>query len=242
MPYQATDRISRGLRWTSGALLVAGVGLVVVGIGWTRSAEDLLTFSTVAALAFGLPAASAALLALWLDHIADRLERHLSEPLALAQPGEANTNPFREPIRRYLLAIAVVGAAWALRTAIDNVLPVQAPFITFYLAVAIAGWLGGIGPAVVATVLSAAIAWRFYIGPAGLQEPADLGRYVLLGLFVFVCVSIGAMTAALHAALARTQQLVDELRACQKRLSSFEASGVPPTASPPGSDELPPKS
>lgn len=223
MPHLATDRVSRGLRWTSGAFLVAGVGLVVAGIGWTRSADELLMFSTVAALAFGLPAASAALLALWLDHIADRLEQHLTAPTgAGVGPGEANANPFREPLRRYLLAFALVGAAWALRSALDGVVPIKAPLITFYLAVAVAGWLGGIGPAVVATVLSAAVAWRYYVGPAEFLGPSDLGSYVLIGLFVFVCVGIGAMAAALHAALARIQQLAGELRACRTRLASIE--------------------
>ncbi|MCC7326136.1 MAG: DUF4118 domain-containing protein [Burkholderiales bacterium] len=225
------------MRWTAGAFLIAGVGLVIAGIGWTRSVDELLTFSTVAALAFGLPAATAALLAMWLDHIADRLERHLTPPsVSLARPGEANANPFREPLRRYLLAVALVAVAWALRSALDGVVLAQVPFISFYLAVGIAGWLGGIGPAVVATVLSATIAWRFYVQPAVLPGPEDLGSYVLVGLFVFVCVCIGAVSAALHAALARVQQLADELRECRTQLALVDQAADMAPASSAGPD------
>ena len=53
--------------------------------------------------------------------------------------------------------------AWAARASLDAVIGQQAPFITFYVAVVAAGWLGGFGPAAVATFASLLIAWFFFL-------------------------------------------------------------------------------
>lgn len=228
MPHLATDRISRGLRWTGTLLLAAGVVLVVGAIGWTQSADALIAASIVSVLAFGLPGAAAFGLAYWFEYVADRLEQSAAAPRvenATAHP----ENPFREPLRRYALAVAVVAVAWAARAGLDTFIPQQVPFITFYLAVAVAGWLGGFGPAALATALSLAITWALYLSSAVVAPQPDLGRFVVLGLFVFVCLGIAAITAALHAALARTQQLADELRR-QMRSDAGDAQAPRPLA------------
>ena len=235
MPHLATDRISRGLRWAGTGLLVAGAALIVVGIGWTRSPDALITISAIAALAFGLPGAAAFGLAFWLEHTADQLERGEADDVvhtysALAPP---ERNPFREPLRRYAIAIVAVALAWAARGALDHFIPNQAPFVTFFLAVAVAGWLGGFGPAALATLLSLIIAWRFYVAAVIDAPVPELGRFVLLGLFVFVCLGIAAITAALHAALERTQQLAEELRRQKNELTATAARASAPGDSDP---------
>src|SRR4030095_15078451 len=96
--------------------------------------------------------------------------------------------------RRYAIARAVVLVAWFLRFVLDAYIPNQVPFITFYLAVAVAGWAGGFGPAAFATFLSLLIAGAFYVTPDLRSAAPDLGRFVLLGPFVLVCLGIGAIT------------------------------------------------
>ena len=59
---------------------------------------------------------------------------------------------------RYGLAIALIGFAAALRVALNPVWGVGLPYITFYPAVMLAAWLGGLGPGLVATALSALLA------------------------------------------------------------------------------------
>src|SRR5664279_2943404 len=122
MPHLATDRISRGLRWAGTLLLAAGVVLVVGAIGWTQSADALIAASIVSVLAFGLPGAAAFGLAYWFEYVADRLEQSAAAPRvesATAHP----ENPFREPQRRYALAVAVVAVAWAARARLDTFIP-----------------------------------------------------------------------------------------------------------------------
>lgn len=207
MPHTATDRVSRGLRWAGSLLFAGGMALVVIGIAFTATADALVTAAVVAALACGLPGAAAFGFALWLEHEADRIER---QPDAALVPG-GTRHPFREPLRRYAIAVAAVGVAWGARVLLDQIAPGQVPFITYFLAVIVAGWFGGFGPAALATLLSLVITWLLYMPGVFVTAGAEVGRFVILGLFVMVCLGIAAITAALHAALERTQQLTREL-------------------------------
>lgn len=224
MPHLATDRISRGLRWAGTALLLAGVMLIVAGIGWTQSADALIMASAVAVLAFGLPGAAAFGLAFWLQHTADRLEQVAPTNAAtLADAASsAGRNPFREPLRRYAVAIVTVAVAWTARVGLDAFLPHEVPFITYFLAVAVAGWLGGFGPAALATLLSLVLTWYAYVMPEMGASPPALHRFVALGLFVFVCLGLATITAALHAALDRTQHLAALTRRQNDLLAASE--------------------
>ena len=224
MPHLATDRISRGLRWAGTGLLLAGVLLIVAGIGWTQSVDALIMASAVAVLAFGLPGAAAFGLAFWLEHTADRLEQLAPANAATLPVGalSASGNPFREPLRRYAVAIVAVAAAWAARAGLDTFLPHEVPFITYYLAVAVAGWLGGFGPAALSTLLSLVLTWYSYVMPEMSASTREFHRFVVLGLFVFVCLGLAAITAALHAALYRTQQLAALTRRQKDLLAASE--------------------
>lgn len=222
MPHLATDRISRGLRWAGTSLLVLAALLVIFAIGWTHSADALVTASAVACFALGAPGAAAFAMALWLEHAADRIER---QPIARLQLQLAERNPFREPVRRYAIAVGTVAAAWGARYLLDFIAPGQVPLITFFLAVMVAGWSGGFGPAALATLLSLVIVGQLYVFPAQYLRAPDLGRFVVLGLFVLVCLGIAAFAAALHAALDRTQQLARRVR----ELEEQARRALPPT-------------
>ncbi len=196
MPFIAMDRITRGLRWAGGALLLVAVALVVAGIGWTRSADALITFATIAALAFALPGFLAFGLSYWLDNAAERLlapHPGTTEAESAASVRPTNANPFRESWSGYAIAVAAVLLAWGARAALDPVIPQQTPFITFYLAVVVAGWLGGFGPAALATLLSLLTAWFFFIGASSRFPLGNPGVATVLGLFTFVCLGIGAI-------------------------------------------------
>src|SRR6185436_18011254 len=143
MPRVATERVARGLQWTGAGLLVAGVLVVVGGIGLTQTVDALVTASAIAVLAFGLPGAAAFGLAFWLDHVSEALENARTGASRPAQQAADGRNPFREPWHVYAIAVVAVLVAWGIRAALDVYIPNQVPFITFYLAVAVAGWAGG---------------------------------------------------------------------------------------------------
>lgn len=238
MPHTATDRVSRGLRWAGSLLLAGGMALVVVGIAFTRTADALVTASVVAALACGLPGAAAFGFALWLEHEADRIERGPGESRAAGEPAR---NPFREPLRLYAIAVLAVGAAWGARLLLDRIAPGQVPFLTYFLAVIVAGWFGGFGPATLATLLSLVITWLLYMPGVYFATASDAGRFVILGLFVMVCLGISAITAALHAALERTHQLSQELARARRDGASSVTTDTAMGVVPIRRDERPPQ-
>jgi PAS domain S-box-containing protein len=69
----------------------------------------------------------------------------------------------------YLAAVVAVGLMVALRLLLEPVLRYELPFITLFLAVFVAAWVGGLGPALVATVLGA-LAGLFLFFPAGFSS------------------------------------------------------------------------
>ena len=84
---------------------------------------------------------------------------------------------------RYIVAVALIGAALLLRYALRNWLGPNVPYLQFFPAILIAAWYGGLGPGVVATATASLAAMYFFLPPAGLAvgQPGDL---VSLSLFV----------------------------------------------------------
>jgi PAS domain S-box-containing protein len=199
-----TDRVARGLFILGTGFLIGG-GLMVVGaIALTTTIEALVSSASIAALAFGLPGAAAFGLAFWLEHAAERAEQRAISALQPVAVPEAHVG---EALRRYGLAVLAVLFAWAFRMWLDLYVPGEVPFITFFLAVVFAGWIGGFGPAALATIFSAIIVGALYVRPGA---GADVGRIMLLGIFVLVCIGIAAMVSSLYEALGRTRQLAQQ--------------------------------
>jgi PAS domain S-box-containing protein len=103
----------------------------------------------------------------------------------------------RRTLSRYALAVLIVGIA----TLIQAVLPPTLPSVVSYPAVFLAAWLGGLGPGLLATFLSA-LAIAYYLPPdfsLAIADPRDQ-----LDLVVFVVLS-----GALVLGLVRLRQALD---------------------------------
>lgn len=87
-------------------------------------------------------------------------------------------------VRLYLLVAGVVGAAAALRWALEPLLGTGGVFITYYLAVATAALVGGVRAGLMATVLSALAAVLLFAEPRGSLIAVRHSDWVALGLFV----------------------------------------------------------
>ena len=101
----------------------------------------------------------------------------------------------RAPVATYVWTLVAVAAAAGLRQLIDPWLGDHLPFVTFFVAVAVAAWLGGIGPGLLATGAGFLLALYLFIEPRytfearGTQQIVGLLLYVLVGL---VLVGLGA--------------------------------------------------
>jgi len=87
---------------------------------------------------------------------------------------------------RYGVAVVVVALAFALRELLAPILLERAVFLYFVPAILIAAAVGGVGPGLLATALSAALVFFIVIGPAG-YSPAlvlDTTAFTIIGIGV----------------------------------------------------------
>lgn len=68
-------------------------------------------------------------------------------------------------LKSYGIAVVAVGVATALRLLINPWITLETPFLTYFLAVLLAAWLGGLGPGLFSALLSTVTASYFFIPP-----------------------------------------------------------------------------
>jgi PAS domain S-box-containing protein len=117
----------------------------------------------------------------------------------------------RTLLLRYGSAPLLVLAALAARLALDPLLGQRAPRATFYAAIVVAAWYGGLGPALCTLALGFVAVLYFYFWPphavlltgAGGIEEVSLAMYVAVGLIIALLmdsVQTGRQRAAQRAA------------------------------------------
>jgi PAS domain S-box-containing protein len=117
--------------------------------------------------------------------------------------------PRRRPIAPYLVAVAITGAALALRVLLEPLWGTAAPFVLLFPAVLLSAWIGGFGPGALATVGAALGVTYFWVEPYRAWKIAAPADAVLLGLFVLAGVGASLVTEALTRARARLDALLD---------------------------------
>jgi K+-sensing histidine kinase KdpD len=127
-----------------------------------------------------------------------------SKPTVVAQ-GNRIGLPIEHLSRvRYAFAVLAVLLAVLLRLPFSTVLGLTVPFLTFFPAVIASAWVGGVGPGLLTTVLSALTAELLYVDPVWsirIERAADA-----IGLALFLCVGafISWVTGKLRASEERT--------------------------------------
>jgi len=106
-----------------------------------------------------------------------------------------------------VVAIGLVAIAATLRLAADPWLGVSVPYLFFYPAIMIAAILGGVGPGVLATGLSAFTSVYLYLGPTGSMMVRETGDIVALILFVLNGILMSRVGGIARRARAREQEL-----------------------------------
>lgn len=124
----------------------------------------------------------------------------------------------------YGFGLLAFAAALGARLLLAPVLPpVGFPFLTFFPAVLLAAFVGGLGPGLMVTALSTAAANWFFMPPFGAFGLASAADGIALGFFVAVqlvnCIVIHLMRTSL-AQVKREQARVAELSAARARLAT----------------------
>jgi signal transduction histidine kinase len=117
-----------------------------------------------------------------------------------------NLRPGQAPLLVRLGFAALVTAAAALgRLAMTRLVGERIPFHTFYAAILLSAWYGGLWPGVACTLLSAGLVVFFWLEPVYEFAIADVGEGVALLVFGGTGVAISAAHESLHRAMARLQ-------------------------------------
>src|SRR6478672_10346044 len=203
-------QIARGLTWIGAAFVVAGAAVIVWAVFRTTGVDDLVVALTVAGLGLGLPAIVAFVVAWILNSLGHEG----------AEAADQEAEPDATPTARMDLASVALGygvavfasaAAWALRAALDPLLGNQVAYAPLLLSVAFAAWFGGLGPAVLATILGGLVAWYAYLNPNEHFGALSIQDSVQLGLYGVAALCIGGIASALRAARERAQSLAREV-------------------------------
>jgi PAS domain S-box-containing protein len=229
MAYQSdVQRITRALNWIGAGALGCGITVVVWALWWTRGVDDFRTAVIVAALGFGLPSLVALTLAWLLDPLLDADRVGVAAPV-LGPAGSDQGFPHRfgfydwPAIFRYLAAFVAVGLSAGLRIWLHPVLGDSVPYITFFLGVALAAWIGGFGPSALAVALSIVIAWHWTLQGSSDLPPYQLAQVVSIGVFAATALAIGVITAAMRATAAEAERLSAVTQFRNAELQSIEA-------------------
>jgi PAS domain S-box-containing protein len=118
----------------------------------------------------------------------------------------------RGALQRYLCSLAAVLLGVLLRIPFWNVLSGEVPFITFFPGVIVAAWLGGFGPGMLATGLSAVTAMYFFMAPQQTWYLVHASDSVSLIIFLAVGSFITWISALLQRSLQRFRSTLESIR------------------------------
>ena len=126
----------------------------------------------------------------------------------LRSPGSVASSP----LTRYGVTVAAVAAAMLARWLLDPLLGDHHPFATFFAAVAVASWVGGLRTALLATALGFVLAAVFFVPPRlsvlGTSGPHLIG----LGMYFVVCLTFAGFGEAMRVARRREAGQKERLR------------------------------
>ena len=107
---------------------------------------------------------------------------------------------------RYGSVLVAAILATLLRMWLDPLLGDQVPFTTYFAAIMFVAWYAGLGPSLMAIVLSVLLGSYFFLEPRGSLAIHDLEHQVSVGLFVAVGLFIALLTELRRREIARRKR------------------------------------
>jgi len=146
---------------------------------------------------------------------------HLGHVLDEADPRRGR---IRGAFGRYAMAVCAVMAGLALRFTLAKVLGSAAPppYVAMFSAVLFAGWFGGLGPGILAGVLSVVAAQYFLVPPFHRLIPTALPDAVRGFIFIGFSIFVSVLNEAFRRSRARSDQRLRELTLETVRRKSAE--------------------
>ncbi|HZH50216.1 MAG TPA: PAS domain S-box protein, partial [Nitrospira sp.] len=118
----------------------------------------------------------------------------------------------RRAFKEYAFAVVLTLLALLSRFALDPMLGDHLPYVTFFMAVAVTTWYGGLGASLTAVALSGLAANWFFVSPRHSLMVADVMYQVGYATYFIVCLAIVAFGQAARRARRRAETVMDGLR------------------------------
>jgi PAS domain S-box-containing protein len=128
----------------------------------------------------------------------------------------------RDPFIVYGAAFGAILIATLIRWAMGGFVHDRIPFTTYYPAIVVATLLGGFWLGMLASVLSAAIAWWLFMSPI-FGFALDAAQLTSLITFIFVCFLLVGTVTALNSAIDLLLVEIDHRQKTQFALGQFRA-------------------
>ena len=125
---------------------------------------------------------------------------------------------------RYGLALTSVALATWTRWLLDPALGDRVPYVTYFAAIAVTAYYGGLGPTMLSIVLGAIIADWIFIPPRGAFIPQGMEAWATIGLFCFSGTLMAISSELMSRARRRAQASSDSQRIEQERFHVALAS------------------
>lgn len=138
-----------------------------------------------------------------------------TKPRAVDATAVANAEPSAarwDVLKIYLVGVGVVVLATASRWELHRYLGLHLPYITYFPAVVVAAWYGGLRGGLVATFLSFLGAWYWFVPPAGFGITA-VSDFLGLILFLVTSAAVSGFSGAMYSAQRTARK---EAAACQE--------------------------
>ncbi|HEX2568384.1 MAG TPA: ATP-binding protein [Polyangia bacterium] len=123
----------------------------------------------------------------------------------------------------YGMAVLATALAMLVRWPLWSLLGETVPFITFFAAITLSGWYGGLGPGLLTTLLCSLLSDWFFLAPQQSLDIADPGDAVRLLIFVLMGGAISWLTHQHHRAIHHLRDAIEGER--QARLMAVGAVG-----------------
>lgn len=133
-------------------------------------------------------------------------------------------SPRRTFILRYALALLCIAVATWTRWLLDPALGDRVPYITYFAAIAVTAYFGGLGPAILVIVLGGIGANYFFLSPRYSFMPQRLDTWASLGLFGFVGMIMALASELMHRARQAAQTSSEQQQLEQQRFHTTLAS------------------
>jgi signal transduction histidine kinase len=127
----------------------------------------------------------------------------------------------KQRIAAWGIAVVATALSVLVRDLLTPVWGFNLPFLTFYPAVMIASWYGGLGPGLLATSLSTFSSLHFFISPS-LRGRIQFPDALALFLFTLINMLIAALSEKLHQAIRHAETDAALVKESERRMRQAE--------------------